>query len=41
MSSDVAEGDQVTSGLDRRVELREFLRSRRARLRPQDVGLPS
>ncbi|MBA4863801.1 helix-turn-helix domain-containing protein [Streptomyces sp. PSKA54] len=41
MSSHVAPGDQVTSGLDRRTELREFLRSRRARLRPQDVGLPS
>ncbi|MET9815923.1 MULTISPECIES: helix-turn-helix transcriptional regulator [unclassified Streptomyces] len=41
MSSYVAPGDQVTSGLDRRTELREFLRSRRARLRPEDVGLPS
>ncbi|MBC9728782.1 helix-turn-helix domain-containing protein [Streptomyces sp. TRM68367] len=41
MSSHVADGDQVTSGLDRRTELREFLRSRRARLRPEDVGLPS
>jgi transcriptional regulator with XRE-family HTH domain len=41
MSSDVAHGDQVTAGLDRRTELREFLRSRRARLRPEDVGLPS
>lgn len=41
MSSDVARGDQVTSALDRRAELREFLRSRRARLRPEDVGLPS
>ncbi|MEU0388732.1 helix-turn-helix domain-containing protein [Streptomyces chartreusis] len=39
MSSDVAQGDEVTSGLDRRTELREFLRSRRARLRPEDVGL--
>ncbi|MFD3308680.1 helix-turn-helix domain-containing protein [Streptomyces sp. NPDC058694] len=28
-------------GLDRRSELREFLRSRRARLTPEDVGLPS
>ncbi|MCB5911821.1 helix-turn-helix transcriptional regulator [Streptomyces pinistramenti] len=26
--------------MDRRTELSEFLRSRRARLRPQDVGLP-
>ncbi|MEU2867944.1 helix-turn-helix transcriptional regulator [Streptomyces olivoreticuli] len=26
-------------GMDRRSELREFLRSRRARVRPQDVGL--
>ncbi|MCF1594818.1 helix-turn-helix domain-containing protein [Streptomyces muensis] len=31
----------ATSGLDRRTELKEFLRSRRARLRPEDVGLPS
>ncbi|GAU67904.1 putative DNA-binding protein [Streptomyces sp. NBRC 110611] len=28
------------STLDRRTELSEFLRTRRARLRPQDVGLP-
>ncbi|MFF5372754.1 helix-turn-helix domain-containing protein [Streptomyces sp. NPDC013187] len=41
MSSHVAPGDPVTSGLDRRTELREFLRSRRARIRPEDVGLPS
>ncbi|WP_167529774.1 helix-turn-helix domain-containing protein [Streptomyces spinoverrucosus] len=41
MSSHVAAGDQVTSGLDRRSELREFLRSRRARLRPEDVGMLS
>ncbi|MEI5527119.1 helix-turn-helix transcriptional regulator [Streptomyces brasiliscabiei] len=41
MSSYVAPGDQVTSGLDRRTELREFLRSRRARIRPEDVGLLS
>ncbi|MCT7353267.1 helix-turn-helix transcriptional regulator [Streptomyces sp. 15-116A] len=27
--------------LDRRAELSEFLRSRRARLKPEDVGLPS
>ncbi|KMS69552.1 XRE family transcriptional regulator [Streptomyces viridochromogenes] len=41
MSSHVAPGDQATSGLDRRTELREFLRSRRARIRPEDVGLLS
>lgn len=41
MSSYVAPGEQVTSGLDRRTELKEFLRSRRARIRPEDVGLPS
>jgi len=41
MSSHVAPGDQVTSGLDRRTELREFLRSRRARIKPEDVGVPS
>ncbi|MGW0828756.1 helix-turn-helix domain-containing protein [Streptomyces sp. NPDC002845] len=28
------------AGLDRRAELSEFLRSRRARLKPEDVGLP-
>ncbi|MCZ9343877.1 helix-turn-helix domain-containing protein, partial [Streptomyces sp. TRM76130] len=28
-------------GLDQRAELSEFLRSRRARLKPEDVGLPS
>jgi len=41
MSSHVAPDAQVTSGLDRRTELREFLRSRRARIRPEDVGLAS
>jgi transcriptional regulator with XRE-family HTH domain len=41
MSSHVAPGDQAASGLDRRTELREFLRSRRARIKPEDVGLPS
>lgn len=41
MSSPVAPGDQASSGLDRRTELREFLRSRRARLRPEEVGLLS
>ncbi|MFV0133975.1 helix-turn-helix domain-containing protein [Streptomyces sp. HMX87] len=29
------------AGLDRRAELSEFLRTRRARLKPEDVGLPS
>ncbi|MGW6910497.1 helix-turn-helix domain-containing protein [Streptomyces sp. NPDC054940] len=28
------------AGLDRRAELSEFLRTRRARLKPEDVGLP-
>ncbi|KOG31561.1 helix-turn-helix domain-containing protein [Streptomyces resistomycificus] len=41
MSSRVAPGEEVTPGLDRRAELKEFLRSRRARLRPEDVGLPT
>ncbi|MDW8803612.1 helix-turn-helix transcriptional regulator [Streptomyces scabiei] len=41
MSSHLASGDKATAGLDRRAELREFLRSRRARLRPEDMGLPS
>ncbi|MDX3383230.1 helix-turn-helix transcriptional regulator [Streptomyces niveiscabiei] len=41
MASQAATGDGVTSGLDRRAELREFLRSRRARLRPEDVGVLS
>jgi transcriptional regulator with XRE-family HTH domain len=41
MSSHVAAGDEVTSGLDRRTELREFLRSRRARLQPEEAGLRS
>ncbi|MDQ0957056.1 transcriptional regulator with XRE-family HTH domain [Streptomyces sp. B4I13] len=41
MSSHGAVGDEATSGLDRRMELREFLRSRRARLKPEDVGLLS
>jgi transcriptional regulator with XRE-family HTH domain len=30
----------VEQSLDRRAELSEFLRSRRARLKPEDVGLP-
>ncbi|MGC0342659.1 transcriptional regulator with XRE-family HTH domain [Streptomyces sp. SLBN-8D4] len=41
MSSQVAPGDDMTTGLDRRAEPREFLRSRRARLKPEDIGLPS
>ncbi|BBC33363.1 XRE family transcriptional regulator [Streptomyces graminofaciens] len=31
----------ATGALDRRAELSEFLRTRRARLKPEDVGLPS
>jgi transcriptional regulator with XRE-family HTH domain len=41
MSTRAATGTEVKSGLDRRTELREFLRSRRARLKPEEVGLPS
>lgn len=41
MSSPVAPGDRAGSGLDRRTALREFLRSRRARLSPEEVGLLS
>lgn len=41
MSSPVASGDKVSAGLVRRAELKAFLRSRRARLKPQDIGLPS
>ncbi|MES5825421.1 helix-turn-helix transcriptional regulator [Streptomyces sp. RG80] len=33
--------DRTTPGLDRRTELRDFLRSRRARIRPEDAGVPS
>ncbi|MFI1162442.1 helix-turn-helix domain-containing protein [Streptomyces sp. NPDC020801] len=33
-------GTDAGAGLDRRAELSEFLRTRRARLRPEDVGLP-
>ncbi|PZT68705.1 transcriptional regulator [Streptomyces sp. SW4] len=36
-----AEGAEAGTGLDRRAELSEFLRTRRARLKPEDVGLPS
>ncbi|MEV5337982.1 helix-turn-helix transcriptional regulator [Streptomyces sp. NPDC052676] len=32
--------DGSGAGLDRRAELSEFLRTRRARLKPEDVGLP-
>ncbi|HLL35765.1 MAG TPA: helix-turn-helix transcriptional regulator [Streptomyces sp.] len=32
--------DGPGAGLDRRAELSEFLRTRRARLKPEDVGLP-
>ncbi|MFF4956762.1 helix-turn-helix domain-containing protein [Streptomyces sp. NPDC001222] len=33
-------GAQAVQALDRRAELSEFLRTRRARLQPEDVGLP-
>jgi transcriptional regulator with XRE-family HTH domain len=33
--------DEQAAGLDRRAELSEFLRTRRARLKPEDVGLPA
>ncbi|MFF9621783.1 helix-turn-helix domain-containing protein [Streptomyces griseosporeus] len=35
-----APAPQAGAGLDRRAELSEFLRTRRARLKPEDVGLP-
>ncbi|MFF4248559.1 helix-turn-helix domain-containing protein [Streptomyces sp. NPDC001822] len=35
-----APGEGAGPALDRRAELSEFLRSRRARLKPDDVGLP-
>ncbi|TPQ19330.1 helix-turn-helix domain-containing protein [Streptomyces sporangiiformans] len=35
-----ATADEAGGSLDRRAELSEFLRSRRARLKPEDVGLP-
>ncbi|MER7404765.1 helix-turn-helix transcriptional regulator [Streptomyces sp. NPDC000070] len=41
MPSHAAAVDRATSGLDRRSELREFLRSRRARIKPENIGLPS
>ncbi|MDP4511502.1 helix-turn-helix transcriptional regulator [Nonomuraea turcica] len=40
MPSLTPSGDGSAAGLDRRAELSEFLRSRRARLKPADVGLP-
>ncbi|WP_017626932.1 helix-turn-helix domain-containing protein [Nocardiopsis chromatogenes] len=42
MSEDTADGPDgaAEQPLDRRAELSEFLRSRRARLTPEDVGLP-
>ena len=35
-----APGEAGRGALDRRAELSEFLRTRRARLKPEDVGLP-
>ncbi|MBW8822430.1 MAG: helix-turn-helix domain-containing protein, partial [Streptomyces sp.] len=37
---DMAEELPGGRSLDRRAELSEFLRTRRARLKPEDVGLP-
>ncbi|MEU9174670.1 helix-turn-helix transcriptional regulator [Streptomyces sp. NPDC048420] len=37
---DMAEEHPGSGSLDRRAELSEFLRTRRARLKPEDVGLP-
>ncbi|MFD6280811.1 helix-turn-helix transcriptional regulator [Streptomyces sp. NPDC060209] len=37
---DLGPGGGTGPALDRRAELSEFLRSRRARLKPEDVGLP-
>ncbi|MDN3029546.1 helix-turn-helix transcriptional regulator [Streptomyces sp. S.PB5] len=39
-SPDAAQGSAPGGPLDRRAELSEFLRTRRARLKPEDVGLP-
>ncbi|MFD7813590.1 helix-turn-helix domain-containing protein [Streptomyces sp. NPDC059785] len=41
-AADRTAGSRTAAGrpLDRRAELSEFLRSRRARLKPEDVGLP-
>ncbi|MFD8965935.1 helix-turn-helix domain-containing protein [Streptomyces sp. NPDC059568] len=38
--SRVSAGSRAPEPLDRRAELVEFLRTRRARLKPEDVGLP-
>ncbi|MER7566158.1 helix-turn-helix domain-containing protein [Streptomyces sp. NPDC048523] len=38
--ADMAEELPGSGSLDRRAELSEFLRTRRARLKPEDVGLP-
>ncbi|MBN0045362.1 helix-turn-helix domain-containing protein [Streptomyces actuosus] len=40
MDEHAAPAPETGAGLDRRAELSEFLRTRRARLKPQDVGLP-
>ncbi|MGY0492135.1 helix-turn-helix domain-containing protein [Streptomyces sp. WG-D5] len=39
MDDNDAAGTPAADGLDRRAELSEFLRTRRARLQPEDVGL--
>ncbi|MFD5139415.1 helix-turn-helix domain-containing protein [Streptomyces sp. NPDC058378] len=39
-AGDLGPGGGAGHALDRRAELSEFLRSRRARLKPEDVGLP-
>ncbi|TXS12865.1 transcriptional regulator [Streptomyces sp. wa22] len=39
-AGDPRPGGSAGPALDRRAELSEFLRSRRARLKPEDVGLP-
>ena len=41
MSTDSALPARAPSTSERQAELREFLRSRRARVKPEDVGLPS
>ncbi|MER6087341.1 helix-turn-helix domain-containing protein [Streptomyces bluensis] len=40
LTSDVGDSGDAGGTLDRRAELSEFLRTRRARLKPEDVGLP-
>jgi hypothetical protein len=37
----VRERTRILGRVDKRRELAEFLQSRRARLRPEDAGLPS